>query len=144
MDAINHLAVVDLHAKFPVIALPPSTGPNSFVFTYIFTEKHPLTLVDPGDTTGERSPPDRIQFFCFRICFCRKAPISEVGPPPQMARHPPPNGKSWINHWLRRSTPSLTGPCPPREILDPPLLAVAIECSNYCDRPLTYWPVTLP
>ena len=40
-------------------------------------------------------PPNRIQFFCFCICFHQKAPTSEVGSPNGLV---PPNGKSWICH----------------------------------------------
>ena len=50
-----------------------------------------------------RAPLNRIQFFHFCICFCRKVPTSEVGAPPQRLGAPPP-------------------PPPQREILDPPLV----------------------
>ena len=53
------------------------------------------SFADPGGAAGAR-PPNRIQFFHFRICFHQKAPTSEAGTPP-MAQHPP-NGKSWICH----------------------------------------------
>ena len=33
------MAVADLHAKVSG-ACPPPTGPNSFIFIYVFTEKH--------------------------------------------------------------------------------------------------------
>ena len=36
-------------------------------------------------------PPNRIQFFHFRTCFCQKVPTSEVGAPPhQWLGAPPP------------------------------------------------------
>ena len=34
------LALVDLHTKFSGTRPPAPTGPNSFIFTYIFTKKH--------------------------------------------------------------------------------------------------------
>ena len=37
-------------------------------------------LADPGGAAGA---PNRIQFFHFRICFCRKAYMLEVGAPQQ-------------------------------------------------------------
>ena len=37
-------------------------------------------------------PPNRIQFFCFRILFCLKVPTSEVGTPPTARCLPPPTG----------------------------------------------------
>ena len=53
------------------------------------------TLADPGGAAG--APPNRINFFRFRIHFCQKVYVSEVGAPPN-------------------------GFAPPqREILDPPL-----------------------
>ena len=36
-----------------------------------------------GGASGVRPPPNRIQFFRFRMCFHRKAPTSEVGAAPQ-------------------------------------------------------------
>ena len=48
-----------------------------------------------GGRRGAR-PPNRINFFCFHIRFCRKVYASEVGTPPMGRR--PPNGKSWIRH----------------------------------------------
>ena len=52
-------------------------------------------LADPG---GHRQhmPPNRINFFHFRIHFCQKVYASEVGTPPWVGA--PPNGKSWIRH----------------------------------------------
>ena len=43
-----------------------------------------------GGSRGRRrrAPPNRINFFRFRICFCQKVYTSEVGTPP-MGRHPP-------------------------------------------------------
>ena len=41
-------------------------------------------------------PPNRINFFCFRIHFHQKLYASEVDAPPTGRR--PPNGKSWIRH----------------------------------------------
>ena len=54
-------------------------------------------LADPGGAASV-SPPNRINFFHFRICFHQKVYASEVGAPPPTGR-PPPNGKSWIRHW---------------------------------------------
>ena len=53
-------------------------------------------LVDLGGGGGAAGacPPNRIQFFCFHIHFCRKVPTSEVGTP--TTARCPPNGKSWI------------------------------------------------
>ena len=47
--------------------------------------------------------PNRTHFFCFRICFCQKAPESDIGAPSQ---------RSW---------------CPQWEILDPPLYFLRIQ-----------------
>ena len=59
-----------------------------------------LALADPGGGRCRRTSPNRINFFCFRICFHRKVYVSEVGAPP--------NG----------SAP------PQQEILDPPLISL--------------------
>ena len=48
------------------------------------------SLADPGGRRGAR-PPNRINFFRFRIRFRRKVYVWEVGAAP--------NGKSWIRHW---------------------------------------------
>ena len=50
-----------------------------------------LSLVDPGGCRRHMPPPNRIQFFRFCICFCRKAYVSEVGTPNRLA--PPPQRK---------------------------------------------------
>ena len=48
----------------------------------IETARYCIPLADPG---GRRQhtplPPNRIQFFHFHICFCQKAPMSEVSAP---------------------------------------------------------------
>ena len=41
-------AVADLHTK--VSGAPPPTGPNSFIFTYVFTEKHLCQRLAPPPT----------------------------------------------------------------------------------------------
>ena len=41
-----------------------------------------------GGTPGVH-PPNRIQFFHFRICFCQKAYVSEVGAPQREILDPP-------------------------------------------------------
>ena len=48
------------------------------------------TLADPGGRHGAPPPPNRINFFCFRIRFCRKVYASEVGTPSTGQR--PPTG----------------------------------------------------
>ena len=63
---LSSVPVADLHTKVSG-APPPPTGPNSFVFTYVFTEK--------------------------RLCWRLAPPPTRVGAPPPP---PPPNGKYWI------------------------------------------------
>ena len=53
-------------------------------------------LADPGGRPRRATPPNRIHFFHFHICFHQKVYTSEVGAPPTGQR--PPNGKSWIRH----------------------------------------------
>ena len=59
-------------------------------------EKKPqpkLDMIIGGSRGGRcrRPPPNRIQFFHFRIHFCQTVPTLKVGAPP--------NGKFWIRHW---------------------------------------------
>ena len=72
---------------------------RSAVARYTLTYKVLLiikALADPGGAAGA-PPPNRINFFRFRIRFCRKVYASEVGAPPPTGRRPP-HGKSWIRH----------------------------------------------
>ena len=43
-------------------------------------------VADPGSAAGA---PKGTEFFCFRICFRRKAPVSEVGAPQREILDPP-------------------------------------------------------
>ena len=40
-----------------------------------------ISVADPGGAPGA-PPPNMIQFFRFHMCFCQKAPASDVGAPP--------------------------------------------------------------
>ena len=44
--------VADLHTKVSGVPPPPPTGPNSFIFTYVFTKKHLCQRLAP--------PPKRV------------------------------------------------------------------------------------
>ena len=86
----NSTTLADLHTKFSGARRPPLTGPNSFIFTYIFTKKHP--------------PPYGTQFFHFHIHFYQKAPSLEVHALPKQVHAPlreildPP-----LNHFIFHS-----------------------------------------
>ena len=62
-------------------------------------------------------PPNRIQFFHFRICFHQKVPTLEVGGPQQLGA--PPNGKSWIHHCSPPSDPIIDHPTPSKSYFCP-------------------------
>ena len=92
---------------------PPPTGPNSFVFTYVFTKKHLCWRLAPPPTRvgappnrkswirpclytigGSRgrarpTPPQWDSIFLFSHNFYRKVPTSEVGAP-------------WIRHRIQQ------------------------------------------
>ena len=51
-----------------------------------------MSLADPGGALPARTPPNRINFFRFCICFHQKVYASEVGAPPQRVGAPPPTG----------------------------------------------------
>ena len=57
--------VADLHTKVPG-ARPPPTGPNSFVFTYVFTEKHLCRRLAPP-TGNPGSAPGRDFYILLKI-----------------------------------------------------------------------------
>ena len=61
-----------------------------------------ISLADPGGALLVHAPPNRINFIRFRICFCQKVYALEVGTPP--TGRCPPNGKSWIRHWICQGT----------------------------------------
>ena len=62
------------------VARAPPTGSISFIFAYVFAEKCTHRRLAPP--TGRRPPNGKSWIrHCFRIHFCRKAPVSEVNAP---------------------------------------------------------------
>ena len=52
-------------------------------------QQPPNTLADPGGGAAGARPPNRINFFCFRIRFHQKVYTSEIGAHPQRVGAPP-------------------------------------------------------
>ena len=86
----------------------PPMGPNSFVFSYIFTKKHPCPGADPGFDQGGAPDRDRPKTAILGPQFCRifgagasflvvRGGPGPPGPPPWIRPcvsevHTPPNG----------------------------------------------------
>ena len=57
----------------------------------------PGALADPGGAT-DMQPPNRIQFFHFRMFLLKSTSVGGQHPPPPNGSAPPTNGKSWIRN----------------------------------------------